>query len=70
MDQALDADIQALQVNQGVGDKLAGTMPGDLAATVGLDQGRCRGFEQVTGVAVQSQGIYGRMLQQPELIRR
>lgn len=70
VDQFADLDLQPLQVEQEVDDDLAGTMVGDLAATVDLDDGDADIVQDVLALAGLAQREHRRMLDDPQFVGR
>ena len=60
----------ALEVEQEIGDDLAGAVVGDLAAAVDAHHGNAGVGQPVLGIARQTQGDYRRMRAQPDFVRR
>ncbi len=68
VDQALDAQTGAFEIQQQVGDELSGSVVGHLPATIHLEYGNATRIQQVLPTAGLAQGVNGRVLQEPEFI--
>lgn len=68
--QLLDAEARAFEIQQEIGDQLAGPMVGHLAAAIALNDGDLAGIQDMLRQAGLAKGEHRWMLEQPKLVVR